>query len=251
MGSKNAINTLHFGLIGEKLEHSFSKSYFDAHFSTLYQVPATYANFEIPHKDGLKTFCQTKALELQGFNVTIPYKESIIPFLDVIDPDAQNIGAVNTVKQTNGILTGYNTDWIGFKTMLQPYLRVKTHKALILGTGGASKAVAYACRQLDIPFRFVSSSDKRYWSYKDVDSSVLSTYNIIINTTPLGMYPKTDTCPDIPYGAINDSHTVVDLIYNPSLTLFLSRAADQGATIINGQKMLEIQAEKAWKLWLS
>lgn len=251
MGSENTIEKLKFGLIGKKLGHSFSKVYFEENFNDNYPNPATYKNFEIENEEELKLFCKTKALKLNGFNITIPYKETILPFLDNIDKDAKVIGAVNTVKIENNKLIGYNTDWVGFVETLIPFLKSKAYKALILGTGGASKAVAYGCQKLDIPITFVSSSKKEFLSYHSLTKKIISKYHLIINTTPLGMYPKSDICPDIPYEFISSSHVVMDLIYNPKKSLFLANAESKGATIINGQKMLEIQAQKAWEIWLT
>lgn len=189
--------------------------------------------------------------QLQGLNVTIPYKEQIIPFLTEIDPAAAEIGAVNTIKIIDGKLHGYNTDCYGFEMSLRPLLQEKTdYKALIFGTGGAAKAVQYVFKKLEIPYQLVSRTpQKGGYTYGDLTTSVIQNHLLLINTTPLGMYPLVDAAPFLPYQAISTRHILYDLVYNPEKTLFLKRGATQGAVIKNGLEMLHLQAEKAWEIW--
>jgi len=185
-------------------------------------------------------------------NVTIPYKEEVIPFLDKIDRKAKKIGAVNTIKITkSGKLKGYNTDFYGFRNSLKPLLKKEHKKALILGTGGASKAIAFALKKLGIQYTFVSRTKKseKMLTYSELTENTIKEYLLIVNTTPLGTHPNTSDKPDIPYNFISDKHILYDLIYNPSETLFLKLGKEKGATIKNGLEMLELQAEKAWEIW--
>jgi shikimate dehydrogenase len=197
----------------------------------------------------LELFCKNTAPDLCGFNVTIPYKEQIIPFLDDLDSPAKTIGAVNTVVVKNGRLIGYNTDFEGFKSSLLPFLPKRPIKALILGTGGASKAVAYALRTLNIPYLFISRNPDKGLTYQSLSKEIMAEYSLVINTTPIGMFPNIDQFPDIPYPFLTSQHLLYDLVYNPALTTFLKKGQMQGAQILNGLKMLELQAEKAWEIW--
>lgn len=240
-----------FGLIGKNISYSFSRNYFKNKFKKENIDDATYVNFDL--ENILHFDEQTKKLtDIAGFNVTIPYKESIIPYLDKLNKKAKEIGAVNTIKiSKKGKFVGYNTDYYGFKKSLKPHLKKHHKKALILGTGGASKAVAYALRQLDIDYGFVSrtsSSNVRY-TYDSLTEDIVSSHSILINCTPLGTHPNIEDCPNIPYQGISKKHILFDLIYNPELTTFLSMGKVQKATIINGLQMLELQAEKAWRIW--
>ncbi|WP_055435535.1 shikimate dehydrogenase family protein [Lacinutrix algicola] len=240
-----------FGLIGKDISYSFSKNYFKNKFETENIKKTTYENFDL---DNITLF-QSKLKQennIKGFNVTIPYKESIMPFLDKLNKKAKAIGAVNTIKiSKKGKLTGYNTDFYGFKNTIKPHLKSHHKKALILGTGGASKAIAYALKTLNIKYLFVSRNPSKEdeISYAELSEKIITKHQIIINCTPLGTYPNINICPDIPYDFISKKHILFDLIYNPSETKFLTIGKIRNATIINGQRMLEFQAEKSWEIW--
>ena len=240
-----------FGLIGKDISYSFSRSYFSKKFKTE-KLIHTYENFDL-ESINLFTEIYKENPDIKGLNVTIPYKEAVIPFLDKLNKKAKNIGAVNTIKITKkGKLIGYNTDFYGFKNSLKPLLKKNQNKALILGTGGASKAIAYALDKLGIKYKFVSRQpDKNELSYDNLDANTINEHQIIINCTPLGTFPNVDVCPDLPYSAITSEHILYDLIYNPSETKFLNKGKEKGALTINGLKMLELQAEKSWKIWNS
>jgi len=192
--------------------------------------------------------------DLYGLNVTIPYKEQVIPFLNETDPESGEVGAVNTIKITRKgkryFLKGYNTDIYGFSTALNEIITKTPERALILGTGGASKAIAYSLKNMGIQYQFVSRK-KGYLSYKEINNVIMNDHKLIINTTPLGTFPEPDSCPDIPYSFITQEHILFDLVYNPSLTLFLLKGKEQGAIISNGLRMLHLQAEKSWEIWNS
>ncbi|MBR9846225.1 MAG: shikimate dehydrogenase [Algicola sp.] len=240
------------GLLGKDIEYSFSRGYFKAKFEAE-QLPFTYENFDL---EDIAMF--PKLLEdnpdISGLNVTIPYKEQVIPFLDKLDKKAKKIGAVNTITiNSKGQLKGYNTDCYGFKNAIKPFLKKHHKKALILGTGGASKAIAYTLKKMNIKFDYVSRTHKTNakFTYNDVTLKDIKKHKIIINCSPVGTHPDVNSCPDIPYDGITDQHLLFDLIYNPEETKFLSIGKSQGAQICNGLKMLELQAEKAWKIWNS
>ncbi|MCX2839813.1 shikimate dehydrogenase [Salinimicrobium sp. MT39] len=238
-----------FGLVGRNISYSFSRKYFSEKF-TSEGINATYENFDL---QDIKQFPEVldKNPELKGLNVTIPYKEVIFPFLDSLDETAQQIGAVNTIKvERNGSLTGYNTDYFGFSEALKPFLKLHHKKALILGTGGASKAVNYALNSLDIKTRLVSRSpSKNAISYQQLSEEILEEHTVIINTTPLGTHPKVEEYPPLPVNYLSSRHLLFDLIYNPPQTALMKLAAARGATVLNGEKMLELQALKAWEIW--
>ena len=239
-----------FGLLGRNISYSFSKGYFTEKFSKEHFEGCSYENFDIPE---ISNFTELKEnnTDLNGLNVTIPYKESVIPFLDKLSKNATQIGAVNTIKFTKkGKLKGYNTDYYGFKKSLEPLLQQHHKKALILGTGGASKGVAFALDQLDITYTFVSREAKQNCiDYSLINATTFDNYQIIINCTPVGTSPNVDLFPLIPYEYFTEKHIAYDLIYNPAETQFLSKAKAQGAVIKNGLDMLIFQAEKAWKIW--
>ncbi|MBS1488587.1 MAG: shikimate dehydrogenase [Bacteroidetes bacterium] len=241
-----------FGLIGSTLSHSFSKSYFDEKFFREGLRDYHYELYPLNSVDELKKLISENP-ELTGLNVTIPYKEQVIKFLNDIDPSAKNIGAVNVVKIQNGKLTGFNTDSEAFyETVERWFPKIKNAKALILGTGGSSKAVQQALKKLSIPFEVVSrEKGKAHHTYESLntDKAILSEANLLINTTPLGMTPNTNTFPPIDYELITPQHYVYDLIYNPARTLFIQKAEMHGANVKNGLEMLHIQAEKAWAIW--
>jgi shikimate dehydrogenase len=239
-----------FGLIGKNIAYSFSKTHFSDKFEND-GLDYSYVNFDI---ENISEFPEVlnKFPELLGLNVTIPYKESIIPYLNELDPVAKEIGAVNTIKiDSSGKLIGYNTDYYGFQKSIEPFIKSHHKRALILGTGGASKGVAYGLKNLNIPFDFVSRqhSDKAKYVYGDLSENVIKTYQIIINCTPIGTYPNVNECPDIPYDALTKEHLLYDLIYNPIQSKFLICGEITGATITNGFRMLELQAEKSWDIW--
>jgi shikimate dehydrogenase len=240
-----------FGLIGKNISYSFSRKYFSEKFAAE-GIQATYQNFDLQEIAEFPEL-RKKHTNLKGLNVTIPYKEAILPFLDNLDSTAKEIGAVNTIKiEEDGTLTGYNTDYFGFLRSLKPFLKPQHQKALILGTGGASKAVHYALKTLDIPVTFVSrTASGRAVSYDDLSEEILEEHRLIINTTPLGTFPKVEEYPAVPVEFIEKEHLVYDLIYNPSETRLMQLAKTRGATVVNGYKMLIFQAEKAWEIWTS
>ncbi len=239
-----------FGLLGRNISYSFSKGYFTEKFSKEHFEGCTYENFDIQEINAFTELVKINP-DLNGLNVTIPYKEIVIPFLDKLSKNAIQIGAVNTIKFTKkGKLKGYNTDYYGFKKSLEPLLEPHHKKALILGTGGASKGVAFALDQLDITYTFVSREAKENCiDYSLVNATTFDNYQIIINCTPVGTSPNLDLFPLIPYDFFTEKHIAYDLIYNPAETQFLSKAKAQGAQIKNGLDMLIFQAEKAWKIW--
>ncbi|MBR0165881.1 MAG: shikimate dehydrogenase [Prevotella sp.] len=242
-----------YGLIGYPLGHSFSISYFNQRFADE-RINAKYENYEISSIDILPEILD-KNPELKGLNVTIPYKEKVIPFLDSLSPEARAIGAVNVIRITheknNIILKGYNSDVIGFTQSIEPMLDKKWHKkALVLGTGGASKAISYGLKSLGLEPVLVSRYERQDTiQYKDVTPDIIKEYNVIVNCTPLGMYPHTEEYPDLPYEAM-DNHTILyDLIYNPDQTLFMRKGAERGADVKNGLEMLLLQAFASWEFW--
>ena len=242
-----------YGLIGYPLGHSFSISYFNQKFQDE-GIDAVYENFEIPTIDALPEILDSNP-NLRGLNVTIPYKEKVIPFLDSVSPEARAIGAVNVIRITNEgnnvKLKGYNSDVIGFTQSIEPMLDKKWHKkALILGTGGASKAIDYGLRNLGLETVFVSRYERPDTiQYPSITPEVIEEYNVIVNCTPLGMYPKTDECPLLPYEAMNQHTILYDLIYNPDETLFMKLGAKYGAQTKNGLEMLLLQAFASWDFW--
>src|SRR5690606_10192245 len=241
-----------FGLIGRTVSHSFSKSYFDEKFFREGLRDHHYELFPLNDINEIENLIQdTKGLT--GLNVTIPYKEEVIPFLDEIDPSAKKIGAVNVIKFQDGKRKGFNTDMDAFYETLEKWLpKDRKFKALILGTGGSSKAVREALIKLKIPFSLVSREASRgNYTYEDLeqDPGIIKESNLIINTTPLGMHPNTNTMPPINYELLTPDHFVYDLIYNPARTLFLQKAEMRGATAKNGLEMLHVQAEKSWIIW--
>lgn len=238
-----------FALVGKNISYSFSKTYFTNKFHNEQISDCQYVNFDIQSIDELPEKLKENP-NLKGMNVTIPYKKQIINFLSEVSPTAAEIGAVNVVKVTKNGLIGYNTDYYGFSESLKPLLKSHHNKALILGTGGASGAVAYALKKLGIAFRFVSRNPQiGQYAYSDLSASIIQKYKIIINCTPLGTFPNVNDCPSIPYQYITEEHLLYDLVYNPEKTTFLQKGEKKKATIINGLKMLELQAEKAWEIW--
>ena len=238
----------HYGLIGYPLSHSFSSSFFQQKFERK-RIDASYRNFEITSLDELSELIDSQ--QLDGFNVTIPFKQKIIPWLTSLDVTATQIQAVNCVKVHHGKLHGYNTDCIGFENSLLPLLKDQI-KALVFGTGGASLAIIYVLQKHQIPFLRVSRNEiANSISYADINQQLLQNYKLLINCTPLGMFPHTEEVLPIPYSWINDSHVAYDLIYNPEKTSFLQFCEAKGATIKNGLEMLQIQAEAAYQHFIN
>lgn len=241
-----------YGLIGFPLGHSFSRNFFNEKFENE-GIKAKYINFEIPQIEDLPEILASNP-ELKGLNVTIPYKQKVMAYLDELSPEAKAIGAVNVIRVSHKgkdvVLKGFNSDVIGFTRSIEPMLEPAHKKALILGTGGASKAIEYGLKTLGLETLFVSRTKKENTiTYEEVTPEIIKEYNVIVNCTPLGMYPKADTCPDIPYEAM-DGHTILyDLIYNPDETLFLTKGARYGAKTKNGLEMLLLQAFASWEFW--
>ena len=239
-----------FGLVGKNISYSFSKKHFTEKFSVAPFTDCVYENFSIDTIEEFPSIIKNNP-NLKGLNVTIPYKVAIIPYLNSLSNKASQIGAVNVIRFTKkGKLKGCNSDWYGFKKALQPLLKEHHKKALILGTGGASKAVAFALEQLDIYCAFASrEASEKTINYNLINATTFDNFQIIINCTPLGTSPNVKECPPIPYEFFTDKHIAFDLVYNPEVTEFLKRAKKKGATIKNGREMLVFQAEKAWKIW--
>jgi shikimate dehydrogenase len=236
-----------FGLIGYPLTHSFSKKYFTEIFSKE-NIDAEYENYPIEQISMVRSLFTDPLLE--GINVTIPYKEAVIPYIDEVSEAVENIGACNCIVVKNGKTKAFNTDVVGFEKSMEKKLRTVNDRALVLGTGGAAKAVCYVLKQRSIPYLQVSRTNKPGMiSYEEVTPEVLSKHRLVINTTPLGMYPEVNECPRLPYEAITADHYLYDLVYNPEKTLFLQKGEQQGAVIENGHDMLIIQANESRKIW--
>lgn len=236
-----------YGIIGKSLKHSFSPRYFNKKFSDG-NMNAIYEAFELKNMDNFPFLVKQK--QLAGINVTIPYKEQIIPFLDELDASAESIGAVNCIQTHKGKLVGYNTDITGFTHSLQPLLKIQHQQALVLGTGGASKAIQQGLKKLGIPFTLVSrSGEPGTLTYQQIDRQLIETHPLIINTTPLGTFPDITAKPAIPYQYISPGHLLYDLVYNPETTAFLQEGVAKGAQVKNGYEMLCIQAEAGWGIW--
>ena len=242
-----------FGLIGESLSHSFSKKFFEQKFASLGLSKHQYHNIELA---GIDEFPSLKAKEkYRGLNVTVPYKELIMPYLDGLDQTAKEIGAVNCINIKDNKLIGYNTDAYGFSQSIKPFLDTNHQRALILGKGGASKAVAFVLKKIGVEIFFVTSHEKKKdhqtLLYHEVNPQVMSSFKMVVNTTPLGTFPSVDDCPQIPYEYFTPEHLACDLIYNPTETRFLQLAKRKGAITMNGESMLRFQAEKSWEIWNS
>ena len=238
-----------YGLVGYPLGHSFSRKFFTEKFAKE-GIDAQYLNFEIPSIEEFPNIIKNNP-ELRGLNVTIPYKQQVMQFLDDLSEEAKAIGAVNVVKVAKEGLTGYNSDVIGFFNSIKPLLKPHHKKALILGTGGASKAIHYGLtKKLGLETLFVSRSAREgVITYDDIDASVLKEYEVIVNCSPVGMFPHVDECPALPYKAMNENHLLYDLVYNPLETLFMKKGAEQGAAVKNGLEMLHLQAIASWNIW--
>ena len=242
-----------YGLIGFPLGHSFSRNYFNNKFADE-KIDAEYVNFEIPSIQDFRRVIEENP-NIYGLNVTIPYKQQVIPYLDELDADAEEIGAVNVIKFIRETgqklkLVGYNSDVVGFMGSIKPLLKPHHRKALILGTGGASKAIVYGLRKLGISSVFVSRTKKEgMLTYDELTPEIMQEFTVIINCTPVGMFPHTDACPALPYECLTGKHLLFDLIYNPEETLFMKKGAAQGAITKNGLEMLLLQAIGAWSIW--
>ena len=250
MGKEQDVLKPDFGLIGRDIDYSFSRTYFGNKFERE-QLPYHYVNFDLEQIEKFPDLIKNNA-GLRGLNVTIPYKESIIPYLDKLSKKARKIGAVNTIKiMKDGRLKGYNTDCYGFEKSLKPSISPHHNRALILGTGGASKAIEFVLNRLNIQFDYVSRSEKPMaaFTYSDLNAEDLAAFQLIINCTPLGTYPEVEAYPPIPYEALGSQHLLYDLVYNPPKSSFLKKGEIQGAQIMNGRRMLELQAEKSFKIW--
>jgi shikimate dehydrogenase len=241
-----------YGLIGHPLGHSFSISYFNEKFQNE-GIDAEYVNFDLPSIDALPEVLASNP-DLKGLNVTIPYKEKVLSFLDSVTPEARAIGAVNVIrvihKGNNIKLKGYNSDVIGFTKSIEPMLDKNHKKALILGTGGASKAVKFGLNSLGLETVYVSRYERPGTiQYETLTPEIVKEYNVIVNCTPVGMFPRTDECPNIPYEALDEDSILYDLLYNPDETLFMYKGRKQGATVKNGLEMLLLQAFSSWEFW--
>lgn len=237
-----------YGLIGYPLKHSFSPAYFKNKFATE-NIDAEYRAFPIKSIEYIQSLLEEYP-SLSGLNVTIPYKADIIEYVDNMDADAEKVQAINCIKIKDGKTIGYNTDIIGFAESLAPLLQPNMDKALVLGSGGASRAVQFVLNKLDIDFQVVSRAKTDHSIlYQEVTDKLIGKHKLIINTTPLGMYPNIDSSPEIPYDTITPEHLLYDLIYNPVATKFLQIGKQKGAMTKNGQEMLELQADASWKVW--
>ncbi len=243
---------MQFGLIGKSLSHSFSKKYFEEKFKNEKLSNFSFTNFELNSISEFENIIKHNPL-LKGLSVTVPYKEQIIPFINELSSEANEIGAINCINFLNGKSLGYNTDVFGFKTSIKPFLEPKHNRALIFGTGGSSKAIAYALNQIGVDYFFVTSSQNKKnantFFYSELSEIILSQFLLLINCTPVGMFPDVNKSPNIPYDFVTENHLVYDLIYNPAETFFLKNCKAKGAITINGYSMLQLQAEKAWEIW--
>jgi shikimate dehydrogenase len=239
------------GLIGKNLSHSFSKNYFDKKIKDQNLSNYTYNKYDLATIDEVEGVLNNPTLK--GLNVTMPYKQSILPYLDELSVPAQKIGAVNCVQIINGKRIGHNTDYIGFGNSIKPFVDSNHQRALVLGTGGASKAVVYVLQNLGIDYYYATSAPTKKTHntlfYNEINNVVMNNFKFIINTTPVGMYPSIDAMPSIPTQYITPQHLIMDLIYNPEATMLLQHAKQQGAIVLNGLSMLHHQAEEAWKIW--
>lgn len=237
-----------YGIIGYPLGHSFSRAFFTEKFQREH-IDAEYVNFEIPSADMLPGIVQTNP-NLRGLNVTLPHKEAVIPMLDELSDEAKEIGAVNVIRVRDGRLKGFNSDIIGFMDSIRPLLKPWHQHALVLGTGGASRAIRVGLQRLGIQWTYVSRTPAPgRLTYADLTAELMEHYQVIVNCSPVGMFPHVDACPDIPYQLLTDRHLLYDLVYNPQETLFLKRGAEHGAAVKNGLEMLHLQALASWRFW--
>ena len=240
--------TKHYGLIGKTLAHSFSASFFEDYFEKN-NIEAKYSNFELNAIEEIQTLFKQN---LSGLNVTFPYKESIIPFLDRLDESAAQIGAVNVVAFENGQTVGYNTDAYGFAQSIKPFLTFEHERALIFGTGGASKAIAHVFKQIGLAVFYISrngNQENGVFSYEDINNHMLGSCKVLVNCTPIGTFPNVTDCIELPFEYLTPSHLVIDLVYNPAETELMKRAQKNGAAVMNGLSMLQHQALKSYEIW--
>ena len=240
--------TKHYGLIGKTLAHSFSAAFFKDYFEKN-NIEAKYSNFELNAIEEIQTLFKQN---LSGLNVTFPYKESIIPFLDRLDESAAQIGAVNVVAFENGQTVGYNTDAYGFAQSIKPFLTFEHERALIFGTGGASKAIAHVFKQIGLAVFYISrngNQENGVFSYDDINNHMLGSCKVLVNCTPIGTYPNVTDCIELPFEYLTPSHLVIDLVYNPAETELMKRAQKNGAAVMNGLSMLQHQALKSYEIW--
>jgi len=241
-----------YGLIGKNISYSFSKKYFTNKWEDSEIKNTQYVNYDFEDISEVGYFLNNLPKNVAGLNVTIPYKQQIVKFLDTVSSDAKKIGAVNCIEITaEGKKIGHNTDWIGFTKSIKPFIKNKKIKAIILGSGGASKGVQFALKKLKIPFIIVSKTKTgaNYFNYDTIEEEQIKNYELIINCTPLGTFPEVNICPEIPFQYLSPNNIVMDLIYNPTMTKMLKKAASQGSIIKNGYEMLVLQAEESWKIW--
>jgi shikimate dehydrogenase len=238
-----------FGLIGYPLSHSFSEKYFTAKFEREKISDCRYQAFPIASIDQLPGLLETQQ-ELSGLNVTIPYKREVLPFINKIHLP-KGLNACNCIRIKDGVLHGYNTDWTAFRESIYPVLHGGIRAALVLGNGGAAEAVCFALKSMDIAVHIVSRTpgNGAAYTYGQLDEQVMNEHKLIVNTTPLGLYPRTAACPGIPYQFLSRDHLLFDLVYNPAKTVFLQKGEERGATIMNGEEMLVLQAEESWRIW--
>lgn len=237
-----------YGIIGYPLGHSFSRGFFTEKFARE-SIDAQYLNFEIPDVAMLSDVLRDNP-ELRGLNVTLPHKQAVIPLLDEMSEEAMEIGAVNVIRVRNGKLKGFNSDIIGFTNSIKPLLQPHHRKALVLGTGGASKAIRVGLNRLGIEWTYVSRSPRDGMvTYEDITAETLQEYTVIVNCSPVGMFPKVDAAPAIPYELLSPQHLLFDCVYNPEETLFMKKGRKQGATVKNGLEMLHLQAAASWNFW--
>ena len=238
-----------YGLIGYPLSHSFSEKYFSEKFIREEIEDCSYELFPLENIEDVRLLFEVNK-DLEGLNVTIPYKETVIQYLDDLDEVAEKIGAVNCIKIDEIQKIGYNTDHAGFRDSIKNLIKKHHHKALILGTGGSSKAIAFALKEIGLDFKYVSRTKKEnQFIYEDLNKSIIDEYPVIINCSPVGMFPHINTCPQIPYEFLSKHNLLFDLIYNPEKTMFMEKGQQQGAIIKNGLEMLKLQAEYAWDIW--
>ena len=237
-----------YGIIGYPLGHSFSRTFFSEKFQREH-IDAEYVNFEVSSADALTDIVRLTP-NLRGLNVTLPHKEAVIPLLDELSDEAREIGAVNVIRVREGRLKGFNSDIIGFMDSIRPLLQPWHKRALVLGTGGASRAIRVGLERLGLSWTYVSRTPAQgRLTYADLTPQVMQDYQVVVNCSPVGMYPRVDACPDIPYHLLTSQHLLYDLVYNPLETLFLKRGAEQGATVKNGLEMLHRQAVASWEFW--
>ena len=246
-----SMSNLRFGLIGQSLQHSFSQQFF-TDFFLKNDIDGSYDNLEFQSIDSLQSFFKEAVYNYNGLNVTIPYKAAVIPFLDQIDEEAKRIGAVNTIKVVSGRLIGYNTDVFGFRQSIKPFLTNKHEKAMVIGTGGASKAIDFVLKKIGLDVLFISRHSKdsdNIFTYEEINNYMVDACKLVVNCTPVGSYPLINDEVFFPYEHLSEEHLVIDLIYNPSKTIFLEKSENNGAQILNGSSMLREQAMKSWQIW--